>query len=187
MAFSRCHISHIKLFEWNLNTNDNLTCESYSVCLTLCDPTDYTVHRILQAKILEWVVFPFSKGSSQPRDQIQVSYIADEFLTSWVTREALYTGVGILPLLQQIFPTQELNRGLLNCRQILYQLSCQGRSHLETNRNPRTEHHSLPAAQDQKPAVVLLSAREDDPSFSKRLTQSVMLHAKTGNTELSSS
>ena len=33
-------------------------------CLTLCDPTDYTVHRILQARILEWVVFPFSRGSS---------------------------------------------------------------------------------------------------------------------------
>ena len=37
-------------------------------CLTLCDPMDYTVHGILQARILKWVVFPFSKGSSQPRD-----------------------------------------------------------------------------------------------------------------------
>ena len=36
-------------------------------CLTLCDPTDYTVHGILQARILEWVAFPFSRGSSQPR------------------------------------------------------------------------------------------------------------------------
>ena len=35
--------------------------------LTLCDPTDYTVHGILQARILEWVAFPFSRGSSQPR------------------------------------------------------------------------------------------------------------------------
>ena len=34
----------------------------------LCDPMDYTVHGILQARILEWVVFPFSSGSSQPRD-----------------------------------------------------------------------------------------------------------------------
>ena len=33
-------------------------------CLTLCDPMDYTVHRILQARILEWVFFPFSRGSS---------------------------------------------------------------------------------------------------------------------------
>ena len=36
-------------------------------CLTLCDPMDYTVHGILQARILEWVAFPFSRGSSQPR------------------------------------------------------------------------------------------------------------------------
>ena len=44
-------------------------------CLTLCDPMDYTVHGILQARILEWVAFPFSRGSSQPRDQTHVSYI----------------------------------------------------------------------------------------------------------------
>ena len=37
-------------------------------CLTLCDPMDYTVHGILQARILEWVAFPVSRGSSQPRN-----------------------------------------------------------------------------------------------------------------------
>ena len=37
-------------------------------CLTLSNPEDYTVHGILQARILEWVAFPFSRGSSQPRD-----------------------------------------------------------------------------------------------------------------------
>ena len=42
-------------------------------CLTLCDSMDYTVHGILQARILEWVAFPFSRGSSQPRDWTQVS------------------------------------------------------------------------------------------------------------------
>ena len=36
-------------------------------CPTLCDPMDYTVHGILQARILEWVAFPFSRGSFQPR------------------------------------------------------------------------------------------------------------------------
>ena len=36
-------------------------------CLTLCDPMDCTVHKILQARILEWVAFPFSRGSFQPR------------------------------------------------------------------------------------------------------------------------
>ena len=41
-------------------------------CLALCDTMDYKVHGILQTKILEWVAFPFSWGSSQPRDQTQV-------------------------------------------------------------------------------------------------------------------
>ena len=43
-------------------------------CLTLCDAMDYTVHGILQARILEWVAFPFSWGSSQPRDRTQISH-----------------------------------------------------------------------------------------------------------------
>ena len=51
-------------------------------CPTLCRPMDYTVHGILQARILEWVAFPFSRGSSQPRDQTQVSGIAGRFFTS---------------------------------------------------------------------------------------------------------
>ena len=57
-------------------------------CPTLCNPTDYTVHGILQARILEWVAFPFSRGSFQPRDWTQVSCIAGRFFTSWATREA---------------------------------------------------------------------------------------------------
>jgi len=58
-------------------------------CPTLWDPIDYTVHGILQARILEWVAFPFSRGSSKPRDRTQVSYIAGGFFTCWATREAL--------------------------------------------------------------------------------------------------
>ena len=57
-------------------------------CLTLCDPMDYTVHGILQARILEWVAISFSRESSQPRDWIQVSHIAGGFFISWATREA---------------------------------------------------------------------------------------------------
>ena len=49
---------------------------------TLCDPMDYTVHGILQARILEWVAFLFSRGSSQSRDQTQVSHIEGGFFTS---------------------------------------------------------------------------------------------------------
>ena len=59
------------------------------LCPTLCDPMDYTVHGILQARILEWVAFFFSGGSSHPRDRIQVSHIAGKFFTSWAIREAL--------------------------------------------------------------------------------------------------
>ena len=49
---------------------------------TLCDPMDYTVHGILQARILEYFLFPFSTESSQPRDRTQVSHIVGGFFTS---------------------------------------------------------------------------------------------------------
>ena len=42
------------------------------LCLTLCDPVNYTVHGLLWARIVEWVAFPFSRGSSQPRDRTQL-------------------------------------------------------------------------------------------------------------------
>ena len=57
------------------------------LCLTLCDPMDNTVHGILQTRILEWVAFPFFRGSSQPRNWTQVSHIAGGFFTSWTPRE----------------------------------------------------------------------------------------------------
>ena len=56
-------------------------------CVTLCDPMDYTVPGILQARILEWVAFTFSRGSFQTRDRTQVSCIAGRFFTCWNTRE----------------------------------------------------------------------------------------------------
>ena len=60
---------------------------------TLCNPVDYSppgsfVHEILQARILEWIANPFSWGSSQLRDQTQVSHTAGRFFTIWTTREA---------------------------------------------------------------------------------------------------
>ena len=62
-------------------------------CLTLCDSVDYSprgssVHGILQARVLEWVAIPFSRGSSQSRDWTRVSWIAGRFFTIWATREA---------------------------------------------------------------------------------------------------
>ena len=91
-------------------------------CPTLCDPMDYTVHGILQARILEWVAFPFSGGSSQPRSPA----LQADSLPAEPEGKPNNTGVGSLSLLQWIFPTQGSNRGLLHCRQILYQLTCQG-------------------------------------------------------------
>ena len=51
-------------------------------CPTPCDPVDYTVYGILQARILEWVAVPVSRGSSQPRNQTQVSRVAGGFFIS---------------------------------------------------------------------------------------------------------
>ena len=74
-------------------------------CPTLCDPMDYTVHEILQARKLEWVAFTFSRGSSQPRDQTQVFCIAG----AEPQGKPKNTGVGSLSLSQRMFPTQESN------------------------------------------------------------------------------
>ena len=89
-------------------------------CPTLCDPMDYIVHGILQARILEYS--PGGRGSSQSKSPaLQVDSLLAE-----PSGKPKNTGAGSLSLLQQIFSTQELNQGLLHCRQILYQLSYQG-------------------------------------------------------------
>ena len=67
--------------------------EVAQLCPTLCDPIDcslpgFSLHGILQARVLEWVPISFSRGSSQPRDQTQVSGTAGRLFTIWATREA---------------------------------------------------------------------------------------------------
>ena len=74
--------------------------KSCSVVSDSLDPMDYTVHEILQARLVEWVAFPFSWESSQPRDQTQVSHIACDSLpveTQWKPKN---TGVASLSLNQ---------------------------------------------------------------------------------------
>ena len=56
--------------------------EKQKVKVAPCNPMDYTVHGILQARKLEWVAIPFSRGSSQSRDQTQVSHTVGKFFTS---------------------------------------------------------------------------------------------------------
>ena len=79
--------------------------------MVLCNPMDYTIHGILQARILEWVAIPSCRGSLQ----------ADSLPAEPPGKPK--TGVGSLSLPQGIFLTQEWNRDLLHCGWILYQLS----------------------------------------------------------------
>ena len=63
------------------------------LCPTLCNPVDCSLpgsslHGILQARILEWVAIPVSRGSSQPRDRTWVSHIAGRCFNLSATREA---------------------------------------------------------------------------------------------------
>ena len=87
-------------------------------------PTLATPWTILQARILEWVAFPFSRGSSQPKDQTQVSCIAGRFFTHWAIREdlpchsLLYNNIGLLnvilsPKMTSEWQKQRLNRAII--------------------------------------------------------------------------
>ena len=72
-----------------------LCAKSLQSCLTLCNPMNCSlpasVHVILQARILEWVVMLFSRGSSKTWDRTQFSHIAGGFFTVWATRGSLTT------------------------------------------------------------------------------------------------
>ena len=72
------YLNHRKVKKW----------KSLSHIWIFVTPMDYTVHGILQARMLEWVAFPFSWRSSQARDWTQVSHFAGRLFTSWATRKA---------------------------------------------------------------------------------------------------
>ena len=70
----------------------NQYCSVAQSRLSLCNPMDCSlpgssIHGILQARILEWVAISYSRGSSQPRDQTRISYIASRFFPVWATRK----------------------------------------------------------------------------------------------------
>ena len=93
---------------------------------------DYTVHGILQARMLEWVAIPFSRASSEPRDQTQVSRIAGKFFTVWATREAL---------LQNWFDTIHV---VLKSVFLLLFLQCtMNISSMNVGENPLLKHRAL--------------------------------------------
>ena len=73
---------HCRWIPYQLSYQESPKVKVAQSCLTLCDPKDYTFPRILQARIQEWVAFPFSRGSSQPKDRPQVSHITGGLFTS---------------------------------------------------------------------------------------------------------
>ena len=104
----------------------SLWSESHSVVSDSLQPHDYTIHGILQARILEWIAFLFSRGSSQLGIEPRSPTWQANSLQAEPQGKPKNTGVGSLLLLQGIFPIQKSNWGLLHFRQILYQLSYQG-------------------------------------------------------------
>ena len=111
---------------WLDGITDSMDMKVTQSCSTLCDPMDYTVHGILQARILEWVVFPSPGDLPNPGIEPRSLTLQAVSLSPEPREKLKYTGVGSLLLFQQICPTQESNGGLWHCRRILYQLSYQG-------------------------------------------------------------
>ena len=72
-----CHPDYLTYMQ-----NENEKVKVTQSCPTLCNSMDYTAHGNLQTRILEWLSFLLSRGSSQPRDQTQVSHIVGRFFTS---------------------------------------------------------------------------------------------------------
>ena len=88
---------------------------------------DYIVHGILQATVLEWVAFPFSRGSSQPRDRTQVSCIQVDSLPAEPQEKPKNTGVGSLSLLPADLPYPGIKPASPALQAILYQRLLEGR------------------------------------------------------------
>ena len=93
------------------------------LCPTLCNPMDSSLpgsstHGIFQARVLEWAAISFSRGSSQPRDRIQVSHIADRPFITWATRESYYDGFSSVQSLSCIWLYDPMNRSLPDHHQL---------------------------------------------------------------------
>ena len=95
--------------------------KSLQLCLTLCNymdcsPPGSSVHAILQARILEWAVIPFSRGASWPRDQTWASHVAAPLRKGWMDKpnQKGFCGSGMQELQssQKITPVECLNRHL---------------------------------------------------------------------------
>ena len=95
-------------------------------CLTLWDPLDCIVHGILQVRVMEWQPFPSPEDLPNPGIKPRSPALWTNSLPAELQGNPKNTRVSSLSLLQQIFLTQELNRGFLHCTWILCQLSYRG-------------------------------------------------------------
>ena len=101
--FGHAMLALTSIVPWTSSLFLRVCANLLQLCRALCDPMDYTplgssVHSILQARILEWVAMPSSRGSFQPRDGTQVSCTAGGFFTIWATREVKHMGIYIKAL-----------------------------------------------------------------------------------------
>ena len=128
----------------------------------LCDPLDYTVHGILQARILEWVVFPFSRGSSDPGIEPRSPALQVASLPAESQGKPKNTGVGSLTLLQQIIPNQESNRGFLHCTWFFTNWAIQPETSTKQHTKPHWELSVFPYLTR---APLLFSALQDNTLY----------------------
>ena len=96
---------------------------SSQLCLTLCDPMECTVHGILQSRILEWVAFPFSRGSFTPKKMRSCWKILRSDRVYLYRKSNGDRASKRHQMMSNVHTTQGLNP---HCRQVLYQLSYQG-------------------------------------------------------------
>ena len=142
-------LSHHRALSWVSVLYRSAWVKDAQSCPTLCDtmdcnPPGFTVHGIFQARILEWFAIPFSKGSSQPRDQTKVSGIAGRFFTVWAPgKPVLYGGFPLIiyftrgsvcmsTLLSQFFPPSPPLSGSTSVSLRLHLYSCLGNGFIWT-------------------------------------------------------
>ena len=87
------------------NTLKTLKVKVAQLCVTLCDPMDYTVHGILQVRKLEWVAFPSPWDLPNPGIEFKSPALQADSSPAESSGKPKNTGVGSLSLLQRIFPT----------------------------------------------------------------------------------
>ena len=91
-SLTETYVHYILLYLPNISKGRCVCVLVAQSCLTLwnlmdCNPPGSSVHRIFQARILEWIAIPFSRGSSRLRDQTWVPHIVGKFFTIWATRK----------------------------------------------------------------------------------------------------